>query len=108
MSTVLRSIATVSPVRATCETWISASAMNGKKTMFEMREPIHAHSRFLRKRVAAPIASPPWMPMAGVQPANAPRNTAIAISRGDARSDFASAQRESSFCQRRPNTEEAT
>ena len=78
--------------------------MNGKNTMFEMREPSQAKSRFLRASVASPIASGPWTPTAGVHPAKAPIATAQPISRGVARSDFASSQRSFSFSQRRRNT----
>lgn len=60
--------------------------------MFEIREPIHEKSRFLRAAVAIASASHPWKPTAGVQPANAPIATAQPISRGEARSDFARVQ----------------
>lgn len=67
--------------------------------MFETRDPIHAQSRFFRSAVASPIASGPWKEIAGEHPANTPRNTAHPISRGEARSLFASFQSSLSFSQ---------
>lgn len=72
--------------------------------MFEMREPSHANRRFFFSTVAIAIASAPWNPTAGVQPANAPMKTAQKISHRDARSFFASCQSVLIFCQRRRNT----